>query len=140
MAGIGLSLLPLVLMQAAPLAEKTPIIDNRPVLLSEEEWRPAAVIWSNAVGRRAQSLYSRRPLRLGLEGYLTIQFTIGTDGRTKDCMIQTSSGSEELDAVGCTALLLSGKAPVLLDENGIPKEQAIVLPMRFVIGDDYVTE
>ncbi len=140
MGNLSFALAPLAVLQAAGSAQDATPVATEPVYLEEERWRPAASIWSARIGQRAQSYYGYRLIAEGIEGSLAIRFVIGTDGQTRDCSVHTSSGNAELDALGCRALAAGGPAPVLLDEDGKPKEQDIILPFRFVIEDDFVSE
>ncbi|MCJ8191655.1 energy transducer TonB [Sphingomicrobium aestuariivivum] len=40
-------------------------------------------------------------MRQGAEGNVTMTWTVGNDGRVKDCAVTTSSGSDVLDAAAC---------------------------------------
>ncbi len=101
----------------------------------EAQWRKATKEWSGRVMSRAGSLYEEGPLRDGYEGRVEVKFEIGADGIPRECHVYRSSGSEELDAIACTAVRHSGLAPVLLDEQGDAKPVWAVLPVQFVDGD-----
>jgi len=56
----------------------------------------------------------------GVQGTVVIGFTIGADGRMKDCEIIRSSGSATLDAFPCRVLPKHMKFRPARDENGNP--------------------
>lgn len=45
--------------------------------------------------------YPRAAKRAGIEGTVRVVYTVGTDGRARDCRVTGSSGSEELDSTTC---------------------------------------
>src|SRR5437764_7570655 len=48
--------------------------------------------------------YPMEAIRSGEEGYVTVSFTIGTDGLMSDCRVARSSGFAELDHIPCKLL------------------------------------
>lgn len=52
-------------------------------------------------GRIKDSDYPRGASRAKIGGTVTVTFTVGTDGRTSDCRVVTSSGNAELDVTTC---------------------------------------
>jgi protein TonB len=53
---------------------------------------------SGAIGDRD---YPRAARAARDEGIAVVRFTVGADGRARDCRVATSSGHAELDAVTC---------------------------------------
>jgi TonB family protein len=58
--------------------------------------------------------------RAGEEGYVTVSFTIGTDGRVTDCHVIRSSGYARLDAIPCNVLPARARFTPAKDVNGQP--------------------
>ncbi len=48
--------------------------------------------------------YPMEAMRHGEEGYVTVSFNIGVDGRMSDCRVIRSSGFDELDRIPCAVL------------------------------------
>jgi TonB family protein len=48
--------------------------------------------------------YPTDAMRAGEEGYVTVSFTIGTDGRMSECHVARSSGYADLDRIPCKVL------------------------------------
>ena len=56
----------------------------------------------------------------GVEGFVTVEFIIGTDGRMSDCNVARSSGSRQLDAIPCRILPKRARFKPALNANGVP--------------------
>ena len=123
---------------AAPVA---PVLaqqqaENSPITTEDAGWRDAARRWSLRVASRAQQIYQREVVRLGIEGRVEAMFRIGVDGTVRNCAVHRSSGAAELDALVCRAIAQSPPAPVNLDAGGQAQEVSVVLPVEFVMVDD----
>ena len=56
----------------------------------------------------------------GEEGYVTVSFTIGTDGHMSDCRVVRSSHYPDLDAVPCKVLPKRARFSPAHDGSGAP--------------------
>jgi TonB family protein len=56
----------------------------------------------------------------GQQGYVTVSFAIGVDGRMTDCNVIRSSGYSILDAIPCKVLPKRARFAPAKDANGIP--------------------
>lgn len=85
-------------------------------------------------GRRAQQVrgelrnsdYPRTALRMGIEGTVTIRYTVLTDGRVTGCTILETSGSAELDGTTCRLVERRFEYRPALDATGQPIPQTMV--------------
>jgi len=66
--------------------------------------------------------YPVSAIRAGAEGTARIGWTIGIDGRAKDCRVLSSSGNADLDKASCDAILLRARYSPALDQHGNPIE------------------
>jgi protein TonB len=66
--------------------------------------------------------YPVSAIRAGAEGTARIGWTIGIDGRAKDCHVLSSSGNADLDKASCDAILLRARYSPALDQHGNPIE------------------
>lgn len=55
-------------------------------------------------GRLSNSDYPRKAGDDGVEGVVTVHFTVGADGRVSGCKVVDSSGNGELDSTTCTLI------------------------------------
>jgi protein TonB len=58
--------------------------------------------------------------RRGVQGFVTVEFTIGTDGRMSNCKVVRASGSRRLDAIPCRVLPKRAQFKPAVDGNGAP--------------------
>jgi protein TonB len=85
-------------------------------------------------GRRAQQVrgelrnsdYPRTALRMGIEGTVTVRYTVLPDGRVTDCAILETSGSAELDGTTCRLIERRFEYRPALDGAGRPIPQELV--------------
>ena len=56
----------------------------------------------------------------GEEGYVTVGFTIGTDGLVSDCHVVRSSGYPRLDAIPCNVIAARARFSPARDARGQP--------------------
>src|SRR5947209_4902477 len=56
----------------------------------------------------------------GQQGYVTVSFAIGVDGRMTDCHVSRSSGYSLLDAIPCKVLPKRARSAPAKDANGNP--------------------
>ena len=62
--------------------------------------------------------YPMEAIRSGEEGYVTVSFTIGTDGLMSDCGVTRSSGFAELDRIPCELLPARARFSPTKDAGG----------------------
>jgi TonB family protein len=66
--------------------------------------------------------------RLGTRGKVTVQFSVGTDGKIQKVILSTESGSRPLDEAAVASLSMSNPLPSLPPEY---KGQRIILQFTF---------
>jgi protein TonB len=64
--------------------------------------------------------YPDKALGANEQGYVTVSFTIGVDGRMTDCKVIRSSGYALLDAVPCNVLPKRARFKPAKDAQGTP--------------------
>ena len=64
--------------------------------------------------------YPDAAVKAGEQGYVTVSFTIGTDGRMADCTVVRSSGYARLDAIPCKVLTKRARFKPAKDASGAP--------------------
>src|ERR1043165_2453500 len=64
--------------------------------------------------------YPDDAVRADQQGYVTVSFTIGVDGRMTNCKVIRSSGYPILDAVPCKVLPKRARFTPAKDANGAP--------------------
>lgn len=72
------------------------------------------------VGLFSSDDYPNEALRKGETGTVSVQLTVGTDGRVKECRVRLSSASPSLDASTCRILADRAKFDPALDRAGQP--------------------
>jgi protein TonB len=77
--------------------------------------------------------YPRRPLRLGQEGRVGVEYVIGTEGRVADCRVTASSGVSDLDAATCDLLFRRASFTPARDAAGCPVASRHTLRIRWQI-------
>jgi TonB family protein len=78
--------------------------------------------------------YPESAIRNRKSGSTVVRFTIGTDGRVRDCTAVVSSGTEELDAQSCRVLTARGFYEPALDSSGQPVALRAVETVNWVIS------
>ena len=130
----------LLALQDAPVLMVPAQPEQPEIYETREEWRVAAQRWSAKVMLRATSMYQGGPVQKGVQGVVKVRFKIADDGTTNSCHTYASSGAEALDQIGCKAVAAAGLAPVLKQDDESEALTWIVLPVRFVLRDDFLTE
>jgi len=64
--------------------------------------------------------YPDSAVKAGEQGYVTISFLIGLDGRMTDCKVVRSSGYPRLDAIPCKVLTKRARFTPAKDASGAP--------------------
>jgi len=75
--------------------------------------------------------YPLTAIRAGEQGYVTVEFTIGDNGRPIRCRVVRSSGYPDLDAVPCRALMERAIFKPATDSNGHARETVASTSMSF---------
>lgn len=65
--------------------------------------------------------YPHASISAGEEGYVTVAFVIGVDGRIADCRVVRSSGFARLDAIPCPTLMQRARFRPARDSAGHPR-------------------
>ena len=63
--------------------------------------------------------------RAGIEGSVRVRFTVGTDGRVRDCRVTRSSGHAELDSTTCRLAEQRFRYRPALDSSGRPVPETV---------------
>jgi periplasmic protein TonB len=79
--------------------------------------------------------YPIRAIREGREGTTHIAFTVGTDGRARDCVVTKSSGSVDLDAASCRMHVERRSFEPVKDEAGNAVEGRFATQVNWKIPD-----
>ena len=80
--------------------------------------------------------YPRAAKRAGIEGTVSVRFTVGTDGRTSGCTVTRSSGNAELDETTCRLIEQRFRYRPAEDTEGRPVPEVVtrtfdwLLPFR----------
>ena len=77
-----------------------------------------------------QDSYPSAARRAEAEGRVSVQVTVGTDGRVSDCTVTASSGNADLDATTCRLARRNGRFEPARDAQGNPV--ASLFPLRGV--------
>ena len=89
-----------------------------PWLMPKDDFGGAVALngnrWSNADD------YPEDAWRARVQGYVTVSFVIGADGRMTNCQVVRSSGSQILDAVPCKVLSKRARFAPAKDSSGAP--------------------
>lgn len=64
--------------------------------------------------------YPDAAVKAGEQGYVTVSFSIGLDGRMADCTVVHSSGYARLDAIPCKVLTKRARLTPAKDASGAP--------------------
>jgi len=88
-------------------------------------WKLPKSNWGGAKPRNLSSWYGYNDYptaadRAGEQGYVTVAFDIGIDGRMANCTVVRSSGYSRLDAVPCKALPQRARFRPAKDASGRP--------------------
>jgi protein TonB len=76
-------------------------------------------------GRLRDSDYPRAAAEAGIGGTVEVQYTVGTDGRPRNCRIMKSSGNGDLDATTCRMILLRYRYRPARDRQGRPIDSEV---------------
>jgi periplasmic protein TonB len=77
-------------------------------------------------GRLKNSDYPSGAAEAGLEGTVAVRYRVGVDGRVSNCVVTTSSGHADLDAVTCRLIERRFRFDPATDEEGRPVASTIV--------------
>lgn len=80
--------------------------------------------------------YPPRALMQELQGVSALRLTINTQGRVKDCIVTTSSGSDDLDDAACDTITKRAIFIPELDRKGNPIEATYTKNVRWQIPND----
>jgi len=69
--------------------------------------------------------YPREARRAGVEGSVSVRFTVQTDGRARDCAVLRSSASPELDTTTCRLIERRFRYRPATDAQGRPRAETI---------------
>ncbi|HEU4961911.1 MAG TPA: energy transducer TonB [Sphingomonas sp.] len=80
--------------------------------------------------------YPPAAIRAGAQGRVVAKLTVGTNGRVTDCVVQTSSGNNDLDETTCRIARSRVRFTPAQDQNGNPIVSSYTLPVRWVLPND----
>lgn len=75
--------------------------------------------------------YPDAAVKAGEQGYVTVSFSIGLDGRMADCTVVRSSGYPRLDAIPCKVLTKRARFTPAKDATGAPMATRGTTSMSF---------
>jgi protein TonB len=87
-------------------------------------------------GRLMNEDYPRSALRAGIQGSVSVRFTVDTDGVARDCLVTRSSGNADLDTTTCRLIERRFRYRAARDAQGKPVPETIgktydwLLPLR----------
>jgi len=84
-------------------------------------------------GRLKNSDYPRGAGEAGIEGTVSVRYTVGIDGRVSDCEITRSSGNDELDRTTCRLIEERFRYDPSRDARGHPVPSIIVENHSWII-------
>ncbi len=93
-------------------------------------------------GRISDADYPRAALQAGREGTTVVRFTVGTDGRVRNCRVTRSSGHSDLDATTCRLIEQRFRYRPARNAAGEPVEEEVsrtfdwLLPFRRSVSSD----
>jgi protein TonB len=80
--------------------------------------------------------YPPAAIRAGAQGRVVAKLTVGTNGRVTDCVVETSSGNNDLDETTCRIARSRVRFTPAQDQNGNPIVSSYTLPVRWVLPND----
>jgi len=80
--------------------------------------------------------YPPAAIRAGAQGRVVARLTVGTNGRVTDCVVETSSGNNDLDETTCRIARSRVRFTPAQDQNGNPIVSSYTLPVRWVLPND----
>jgi TonB family protein len=96
--------------------------------------KPPAPIGGGTAGKWfTNGDYPREAVMQRKFGNALVSFTVGTDGRAKDCAVAGSSGHEVLDRPSCAIILRRGRFSPALDAEGRPIDTKMVAIVRWTL-------
>jgi protein TonB len=79
--------------------------------------------------------YPSEAVKNGWQGDVTVDLTVGTNGKVTNCAIVTSSDHEVLDSATCNILMRRAKFKPATDASGQPIESHVIPePIRWRLG------
>ena len=79
--------------------------------------------------------YPPDAIRSERQGRVVAALTVDATGQVKDCRIDTSNGTESIDAKTCEVLLARARFNPATDRRGRPTSSSYKLPVRWVVPD-----
>jgi protein TonB len=83
--------------------------------------------------RQPAPSYPADALRRGLEGWVEVEFTIATDGKTRDFVVRAAEPADTFDEAAVSALSSWRFEPIV--RNGAPAEQRAAIRLRFQLQE-----
>ena len=80
--------------------------------------------------------YPPAAIRAGAQGRVVAKLTVGTDGRVSNCVVETSSGNNDLDETTCRIARSRVRFTPAQDQNGSPIVSSYTLPVRWVLPEE----
>jgi periplasmic protein TonB len=126
--------------KSEPVVIKTPIdVVDKPTENVEPDYKPItqSLVKPKPKGNPgnwvATNDYPASALSQEREGTSAFRLLVGKDGRSKSCVITSSSGHKDLDSATCAALMRRARFNPALDENGNPIESSYANRVRWQI-------
>ena len=77
--------------------------------------------------------YPRAAKRAGIEGTVSVRFTVDTEGRTSECRVTRSSGNAELDETTCRLIELRFRYRPARDAQGRPVQEVVTTAFDWLL-------
>ena len=83
--------------------------------------------------RSVATAYPARAAAQGVEGWVEVEFTVGTDGRTRDALVTGSSPPGVFDQAAAAAIARWRYQPQVVDGQAV--DQRVAVRLRFSLDD-----
>lgn len=107
----------------------SPLVEQGVETAQQQEERAEVVSVPSATGRIVP-VYPRRARRKGHEGVVTVEISVGADGKVDDVSVVASSGHPELDDAAVAAVRTASFAPATVGGVGVSGKLRLTFDFR----------
>lgn len=107
----------------------SPLVEQSVETAQQQEERAEVVSVPSATGRIVP-VYPRHARRKGHEGVVTVEISVGADGKVDDVSVAASSGHPELDDAAVAAVRTASFAPAMVGGVGVSGKLRLTFDFR----------
>lgn len=111
------------------LEPPSPLVEQSVETAQQQEERAEVISVPSATGRIVP-VYPRHARRKGHEGVVTVEISVGADGKVDDVSVAASSGHPELDDAAVAAVRTASFAPAMVGGVGVSGKLRLTFDFR----------